>query len=108
MQEDEQLSRWMKEFAEQEGRRYMAENERLQNDPAAAVPLAFEQKALDIIDRYMNGDHNMDEYKAPYLLLFNRVSDAVKQLDEQNYGAAKALLLDAQHEAEALFIEEAE
>ena len=35
----------------------------------------------------------MDEYKAPYLHLFNAVTDALEALKMQNYGFAKELLI---------------
>ena len=49
----------------------------------------------------------MDEYKAPYLILFNAITDALKQLEGQNYGKAKELLIEAQQQAEEAFMNEA-
>ena len=48
----------------------------------------------------------MEEYKAPYLHLFNAVSDAIAALEMQNYGFAKELLIKGQQSAEEIFIEE--
>lgn len=49
--EDSVLALLMDEFAEREGQRYIAENERLRQDPAAAVPEDVERRALQFIDR---------------------------------------------------------
>ena len=49
----------------------------------------------------------MDEYKEPYLLLFNRITDALAELEKQNYGTARELLRQAQIDAEELYISEA-
>lgn len=49
----------------------------------------------------------MDEYKEPYLLLFNRITDALTELEKQNYGTARELLRQAQIDAEELYISEA-
>ena len=43
-----------------------------------------------------------------YTLLFNRVTDAIKALEQQNYGTAKDMLVKAQQEAEELYIEAGE
>ena len=48
----------------------------------------------------------MDEYKRPYLALFNALSDIAAEIEKQNYGAAKELIEAAQRKAEELFIEE--
>ena len=48
----------------------------------------------------------MDEYKTPYLILFRSISDALEQLEEQNYGTARELLIAAQQAAEEAFIQE--
>lgn len=49
--EDSVLALLMDEFAESEGRRYIEENERLRQDPSAAVPEDVERRALQFIDR---------------------------------------------------------
>ena len=50
----------------------------------------------------------MDEIPNYYTLLFNRVTDAIEAIEEQNYGAAKAILIKAQQDAEELYIEAGE
>lgn len=49
--EDSVLALLMDEFAESEGKRYIEENERLRQDPNAAVPEEVEKRALQLIDR---------------------------------------------------------
>lgn len=49
--EDSVLALLMDEFAESEGKRYIEENERLRQDPSAAVPEDVERRALQLIDR---------------------------------------------------------
>ena len=46
----------------------------------------------------------MDEYKTPYLTLFNRLTDIVGALEAQDYGRARALARLAQQDAEEQFI----
>ena len=46
----------------------------------------------------------MDEYKKPYLILFNRITDALEKMDWQDYENAKEILIQAQREAEEAFI----
>lgn len=45
-----------------------------------------------------------DEYKQPYLTLFNGVTDALGALEAENYGEAKELLKLSQQKAEEAFI----
>lgn len=52
--EDELLRRLMDEYARAEGERYMAENERLQSDPDAAVPPEMVARALQTINKYFD------------------------------------------------------
>ena len=49
--EDSVLALLMDEFAESEGKRYMEENERLRQDPSAAVPEDVERRVLQLIHR---------------------------------------------------------
>ena len=49
----------------------------------------------------------MDEYKTPYLILFNSITDALAMLERQNYGTVKELLIKAQKDAETAFVDEA-
>ena len=47
----------------------------------------------------------MDLYKTMYLQLFNRVTDALERLERGDAEDARALLVSAQQEAEAIYIE---
>ena len=48
----------------------------------------------------------MDFYQKPYLYLFNSITDALRAMDDQNYGLARDLLIRAHQEAENYFLEE--
>ncbi len=48
------------------------------------------------------------DYEKLYHLLFNAITDALEQLDAQNYGEAKETLISAQQEAEEIYIGSAE
>jgi hypothetical protein len=50
----------------------------------------------------------MTDYRSLYLLLFNSITDALKNLDDRNYGFARFTLTEAQKRAEELFIEAGE
>lgn len=43
-------------------------------------------------------------YQKMYTLLFNKITDALEQLEKDNFGMAKELLVTAQIEAENYFI----
>ena len=45
-----------------------------------------------------------DEYKQPYLTLFNGVTDALGALESENYGEARELLKLSQQKAEEAFV----
>lgn len=47
----------------------------------------------------------MDIYRAMYLELFNRVTDAIAALEDGGCGRAREMLIDAQRAAEALYME---
>ena len=47
----------------------------------------------------------MDEYKKPYLALFNALTDIAEEIEKQNYGLAKQMIADAQRRAEENFID---
>ena len=49
----------------------------------------------------------MTDYQAMYLHLFNRTTDAVTALEAMNIGQAKEILMQAQREAEELYMESA-
>ena len=46
----------------------------------------------------------MADYNKMYLLLFNAISDALEQMESQNYGDARATLIAAQQKAEEIYI----
>lgn len=46
----------------------------------------------------------MDEYKKPYLTLWNAITDATKAIEQQNFGFAKELLKKAQQDAEEAYV----
>ena len=46
----------------------------------------------------------MEEYKKMYLLLFNAITDALEQMEKQNYSTAKDLLITAQQKAEEIYM----
>ena len=50
----------------------------------------------------------MTDYKKPYFTLFNAITDAVNALEAQNYGQAKAILRQAQVDAEEAYLQEAD
>ena len=50
----------------------------------------------------------MDEYKQSYLILWQAITRAVKELEELNFGNAKSLLLQAQVDAEEAYISQSE
>jgi len=46
----------------------------------------------------------MDEYRKPYLILFNAITDALKKLENDDFEEAEKLLIQAQIDAEEAFI----
>lgn len=46
----------------------------------------------------------MTDYKKLYYELFNRLTDAIRAIDERDYEQARALLVDAQCAAEEAYI----
>lgn len=46
----------------------------------------------------------MDSYQAGYYLLFNAVTDVIRDVEKQNYGAARETLIAAQQAAEEAYI----
>ena len=42
----------------------------------------------------------MTDYQKMYTTLFNAITDALEQMEQQNYGTAKETLITAQQEAE--------
>ena len=47
----------------------------------------------------------MPDYQKMYLLLFNAITDAMEEMENQNYGKAAELLRKAQAAAEDVYIE---
>lgn len=50
----------------------------------------------------------MPNYQKLYTLLFNAFTNAKEQLDMQNYGNARDILMNAQKEAEEFYLNEEE
>ena len=46
----------------------------------------------------------MENYQKMYSTLFNAITDALAQIEKQNYGDAKSALIAAQQKAEDLYI----
>ena len=46
----------------------------------------------------------MANYDKMYSLLFNAITDALEQIEQQNFGSAKDLLIAAQQKAEEIYI----
>ena len=46
----------------------------------------------------------MVDYQRLYTMLFNGITDALGQLDEQNYGNVKMILKNVQIDAEQLYL----
>ena len=46
----------------------------------------------------------MPDYEKMYHLLFNAITDALEQIEKQNFGSAKDLLIAAQQQAEEIYI----
>ena len=46
----------------------------------------------------------MTDYQKMYTTLFNAITDALEQMEKQNYGTAKDVLIAAQQQAEDIYI----
>ncbi len=46
----------------------------------------------------------MENYQKMYSTLFNAITDALAQIEKQNYGDAKSALIAAQQKAEEMYI----
>ena len=46
----------------------------------------------------------MEDYAKLYHLLFNAITDALEQMNAQNFGSAKEALVSAQQKAEEIYI----
>ena len=47
----------------------------------------------------------MTDYKRMYLRLFNKITDALTQLGQQNYDTAAQILRSAQKQAEEIYLD---
>ena len=47
-------------------------------------------------------------YKKMYVHLFNAITDALAYIEEQNFGIARELLMEAQRECEQIYMEESQ
>ena len=61
-------------------------------------------KGISLKTNWKEGD-TMPDYGKMYQLLFNAITDALRRLDAGDEIAARALLIDAQQQTEALYIE---
>ena len=52
----------------------------------------------------MFGGLAMTDYQKMYLTLFNAITDALAQIENQNYGDVKSTLIAAQQKAEEMYI----
>ena len=46
----------------------------------------------------------MPDYQTMYVTLFNVLTDAIEHMDHMNYGLARAVLVQAQQDAEELYL----
>lgn len=46
----------------------------------------------------------MEQNQRPYFMLFNAVTDAVAAIEEQNFGQARQILMQAQQDCEEWFL----
>ena len=46
-----------------------------------------------------------EEYKKPYLILFNGISRALEEVEQMNFGTVRAILEAAQRDAEEAYLE---
>jgi len=46
----------------------------------------------------------MANYEKMYSTLFNAITDALEQIEQQNFGSAKDILIAAQQKAEEIYI----
>lgn len=45
-------------------------------------------------------------YKSLYFQLFNRITDAIAAMEQQNFGTAKEILIHAQQDAEERYLKQ--
>ena len=66
----------------------------------------FTGNAAFLADMKFEGDLQKEEanYKQMYLTLFNGITYALSQIKRMNFGRARDILMDAQKEAEEIYI----
>ena len=62
------------------------------------------RKNDEIVTQY--GGAKMEDFKELYFYLFGKVADTLEELEKENIGRAKELLITAMQEAEERYIEE--
>ena len=70
----------------------------------------FTGNAAFLADMKFEGDLKKEDadYKQMYLTLFNGITYALSQIKRMNFGRARDILIDAQQEAEEIYISGAE
>ena len=48
----------------------------------------------------------MENYQKMYLLLFNAITDSIESIERLDIGGAKEILIQAQQDAEEIFMQE--
>ena len=61
------------------------------------------RKNDEVVTQY--GGAKMEDFKELYFYLFGKVADALEELEKENIGRAKEILITAMQEAEKKFIE---
>ena len=67
------------------------------------------EQHLDVLVRSLRLSSELEDdvnYKKMYLTLFNAVTGAIQHLEWHNYGRAKEMLVQAQRDAEEIYINE--
>ena len=66
----------------------------------------FDARMKKLIEKLRFSDELPEEgdYKKPYLILFNGITDAIHAMEELDFGRAKRILKYAQYDAEEAFI----
>ena len=64
------------------------------------------RKNDEIVTQY--GGAKMEDFKELYFYLFGKVADTLEELEKENIGRAKELLITAMQEAEEAYIENKE
>lgn len=74
--------------------------------PESRVPKCFDERMRALIERLKFPDELPEhaDYKKPYLILFNGITDALDSMERMNFGRAKDILQDAQINAEEAYL----